>query len=154
MNVLVVQKKSHVPLNICTTWFIFIRYWHLYINLAVSFPSIVVPVCLLKSWRREVSVLKRLSSTQGLQSVGSGGESEPETEADSRSVGAGRGRAEAGTAHPEMQPGYETLEWFCEQPEISFFFFVFRRCRKNDSSLFFCTFKLLYLWTEPAFIQL
>lgn len=49
-------------------------------------------------------------STQGLQSVGSGGESEPETEADSRSVGAGRGRAEAGAAHPEMQPGYETLE--------------------------------------------
>lgn len=62
-----------------------------------------------------------MSPTQGLQSAGSGGESEPETEADGRSVGAGGRGAEAGTAHPEMQPGYETHERLCEQPEISFF---------------------------------
>lgn len=64
-----------------------------------------------------------MSPTQGLQSAGSGGESEPETEADGRSVGAGGRGAEAGTAHPEMQPGYETHERLCEQPEISFFVF-------------------------------
>lgn len=64
--------------------------------------------------------LTGVSPAQGLQSAGSGGESEPETETDGRSVGAGRRGAEAGTAHPEMQPGYETHERLCEQPEISF----------------------------------